>query len=63
MTAEDLASSERSRNELSGSVAFELRSNISAFGTVAHTIATTVENGAGTTVSAGLSVFVPRSSK
>lgn len=63
MTAADLASTERSRNEVSGSVAFELRSNISAFGTVARTIATTAENGAGTTVSGGLSVFVPRSSK
>jgi hypothetical protein len=56
-------SADRARNEISGSSAFELRPNISVFATIAHTVATVVENGAGTTVSAGLSVFVPHPSK
>lgn len=59
----DIALSDRARNEVSGAAAFELRTNMSVFGSVARTLATTAENGAGTTVSGGLSIFVPRSSK
>jgi hypothetical protein len=50
----------RSRNEVSGGAAFELRSNVSAFASIARTFATLGENGAGTSVSLGLSFFLPR---
>jgi hypothetical protein len=56
----DLTIPARSRNEVSGGAAFELRTNISAFASIARTFATLDENGAGTSVSLGLSLFVPR---
>src|SRR5262249_34230135 len=45
------------RNEISGSVSYALLPQIAAFGSVARTVATTDENGAGTTVSGGISIF------
>jgi hypothetical protein len=46
-----------SRQELSGTIAYSPTSQVSLFGSVGHTIATTDENGAGATVSGGV-VFV-----
>ena len=45
------------RHDLSGTLAYSPTSQVSLFGSVGHTIATTDENGAGTTVSGGV-VFV-----
>jgi len=57
---DDMTVPARSRNEVSGGAAFELRSNVSAFASIARTFATLGENGAGTSVSLGLSFFLPR---
>jgi hypothetical protein len=46
----------RSRNELSGGTAFSVTPHVSVFGSIGRTIATTDADGAGTTVSAGLSL-------
>jgi hypothetical protein len=48
----------RDRSEVSGGVAFAATPNVSLFAAVGHTIATLDENGAGGTVSAGVSLFV-----
>jgi hypothetical protein len=49
------------RNELSGGVSYDLWPNIAVFGSIGRTLATSVEDGAGTTLSFGLSVSaVPR---
>jgi len=48
----------RDRTELSGGLAFAATPNVSVFASVGHTIATLDENGAGGTVSAGISFFV-----
>jgi len=48
----------RARTEVSGGVAFAARPNVSLFAAVGHTIMTLDENGAGGTVSAGVSFFV-----
>ena len=48
----------RDRTELSGGVAFAATPNVSLFASVGHTIATLEENGAGGTVSAGVSFYV-----
>jgi len=61
--AADLGQPSGGRNDVTGSAAFELRSNISAFASLSRTIATADANGAGTSVSFGLSVFVPRAAK
>jgi hypothetical protein len=45
------------RNEISGSVSYALRPQVAVFGSVGRTIATTDENGAGTTVSGGVSIY------
>jgi hypothetical protein len=52
------------RREVSGSVAVTVRPQIAAFGSVGRTVATSDQNGAGTTVSGGLVfVFAPASRK
>ncbi|PWT80473.1 MAG: hypothetical protein C5B57_12190 [Blastocatellia bacterium] len=45
-----------SRNDLSGGISVDLTPNFGVFGSIGHTIATAEENGAGTTVSVGLSI-------
>ena len=53
----DVPLSDRSRNELTGGAAYALARSLSVFGSIARSIATLDENGAGTTFAAGLSVF------
>jgi hypothetical protein len=48
---------DRDRNEVSGSAAYALTPRISVFGSLGRTIATLDENGAGTTLGCGLSLF------
>jgi hypothetical protein len=48
----------RDRTELSGGVAYALVPHVSVFGSLGHTIATLDENGAGTTVSGGVSIYI-----
>jgi hypothetical protein len=52
-----IALSERDRKELSGGVAYTLTPHISVFGAVSTTIATLDENGAGKTISGGISIW------
>ena len=49
--------SDRDRNEVSGSAAYAVTPRISVFGSLGRTIATLDENGAGTTLGCGLSLF------
>jgi hypothetical protein len=49
--------SDRDRNEVSGSAAYALTPRLSVFGSLGRTIATLDENGAGTTLGCGLSLF------
>jgi hypothetical protein len=49
---------DRARNELTGSVSYALTPAIAVFGSVGRTIATLDENGAGTTVAAGVALSV-----
>jgi hypothetical protein len=44
------------RNDLSGGASFNVTPNIALFGSLGRTMATAAENGAGTTISVGLSV-------
>jgi len=53
------AGTARNRNEISSGVSYSLTSKISVFGSVGHTVQTLDDNGAGTTVSGGISFFVP----
>jgi hypothetical protein len=53
----DVPLSARDRKELSGGVSYVLRPRISAFGSIGRTFATLDENGAGTSLSVGLSIF------
>jgi hypothetical protein len=48
----------RDRAEFSGGVGVALAPHVSVFASAAHTIATSAENGAGATVSAGMSFYV-----
>ncbi|HMF93082.1 MAG TPA: hypothetical protein VKE96_02255 [Vicinamibacterales bacterium] len=48
----------RDRAEFSGGIGVAIASHASLFGSVSHTIATSVENGAGATISAGMSFYV-----
>jgi hypothetical protein len=50
--------SDRARNELTGGASYAVRPNVSLFGSIARTIATLEENGAGTSISGGVSFFV-----
>jgi hypothetical protein len=47
------------RNEVSGGAFYSLKSNLGVFGSVGHTIATDDADGAGMTVSIGMSLMVP----
>ena len=49
--------SDRDRNEVSGSAAYAVTPHVSVFGSLGRTIATLDENGAGTTLGCGLSLF------
>ena len=49
---------QRNRNEVSGGVAYFLSEKIAVYGSMGHTIATAVENGAGTSVGGGVTFFL-----
>lgn len=49
------------RNEVSGGASYAVTPAVSIFGSIAHTVATTIENGAGATLGAGVSVALPSS--
>jgi hypothetical protein len=51
-----------SRNDVSGGVSFDITPRIGVFGSIGRTIGTTEENGAGTTLSLGLSLTAARTS-
>jgi hypothetical protein len=53
----DVPLSARDRKEISGGLSYALRPRISAFGSIGRTFATLDENGAGTSISGGLSIF------
>jgi hypothetical protein len=56
----DLATAvSRDKAEFSGGVGVALAPHVSVFASVAHTVATSAENGAGATVSAGMSFYIP----
>jgi len=60
----DTAGVTRDRRELSGGVSYAVRPQVSVYGSAGHTIGTTDENGAGMTVSGGVSLFMnPRITK
>jgi hypothetical protein len=48
----------RDRRELSGGVAYSVSPLVAVYGTLGRTVATTDENGAGTTVGAGVSFLL-----
>jgi hypothetical protein len=48
------------RNDLSGGASFDVTPNIAVFGSLGRTVATAAENGAGTTISFGLSLSASR---
>ena len=49
---------ERRRTDVSGAVSYALRPQVTAFGSVGRTVATLAQNGAGTSVGGGVSVFL-----
>jgi hypothetical protein len=49
---------DRDRNDVSGSVAYAVTPSVSVFGSLARTIATLDDNGAGTTLAGGISFFI-----
>jgi hypothetical protein len=51
----------RDKAEFSGGVGVALAPHVSVFASAAHTVATSPENGAGATVSAGMSFYIPPS--
>jgi hypothetical protein len=53
----DIPLSDRDRKEISGGAAYALTSHVSAFGSIGKTVRTFDENGAGTTISGGVSVW------
>ena len=53
----DVPLGERDRNEMSGSVSYAVAPTVRIFGSLGRTIATLEENGAGTTIGGGLSLF------
>jgi hypothetical protein len=57
-TTSDLAGVVADRTEVTGSAAVSIAPNVSLFGSIGQTVATTDQNGAGTTVSAGISVLL-----
>ena len=55
---EDSLGATRDRRDLTGSVSYLVASKVAVYGSIGRTIATTDENGAGTTVSGGVAFFV-----
>jgi hypothetical protein len=53
----DMPLSARDRKEISGGLSYVLRPGVSVFGSIGRTFATLDENGAGTSISGGLSIF------
>jgi len=53
----DVPLGDRDRNELSGSVSYAVAPSVRVFGSFGRTIATLEENGAGTTIAGGVSLF------
>lgn len=53
----DVPMSERDRKEISGGASYALRPGVGVFGSIGRTFATLDENGAGTSISGGLSIF------
>jgi hypothetical protein len=53
----DIALSDRDRKEVTGGAAYVLASHLVAFGSIGRTFATLDENGAGTTLSGGVSIW------
>jgi len=53
----DIPISDRDRNEATGSASYAVTPNVNVFGSLARTIATLEENGAGTTIAGGVSFF------
>ena len=51
----------RDKAEISGGVGVALAPHVSVFASAAHTVATSPENGAGATISAGMSFYIPPS--
>jgi hypothetical protein len=49
--------SDRDRNDINGAASYSVTPNVSVYGSLARTIATLEENGAGTTVAGGVSFF------
>jgi hypothetical protein len=56
--ADPAIATSRDRAEFNGGVAFALAPHVSVFGSAGHTVATAAENGAGATVSAGMSFYI-----
>src|SRR5262249_51608279 len=54
----DITGVNRDRRELSGGVSYFARPQIGIYGSIGHTIATTDENGAGMTISGGVSFYL-----
>jgi hypothetical protein len=61
--ATDVDSVQRDRSELSGGVSYFVRPQIAVYGSIGRTIATTDENGAGTTFSTGVTFLLTDSTK
>jgi hypothetical protein len=59
--AGDVAAPSNMRNDVSGGASYAVTPAISIFGSMGHTVATTIENGAGATLGAGISVVLPAS--
>src|SRR5262249_37735033 len=57
-TADPLTGFSRDRTEVNGGLAWSVTASVGAFASLTRTIATLPENGAGTTLSAGLSFYV-----
>jgi hypothetical protein len=60
-TTSDLVGVVADRTEATGSVSYSIANSVALFGSIGQTIATTDQNGAGTTVSGGVSVLLTRS--
>jgi len=54
----DVDGLQRNRNEVSGGVAYFLTDKVAVYGSMGHTIATSIENGAGMSVGGGITFFL-----
>ena len=60
----DIAGVHRDRRELSGGASYFLKSQMAIYGSIGHTIATTDDNGAGMSISGGVTFLLnPRVTK